>query len=44
MKIYCVMDSVACYTFRPPIVAIFRTIFFEGYITLNVKQVTNVKR
>ena len=26
---YCVINSVACYMFRPPIVVIFREVFFE---------------
>ena len=29
--------SAACYMFRLPTVAIFREVFFAGYITLNVK-------
>ena len=30
---YCIMTSVAFYTFRSPIVAIVREVLFEGYIT-----------
>jgi len=33
---YCIINSVACYMFRPSIVAIFREVFFERYITYNV--------
>jgi len=31
------MNSVSCYVFRPPIVAIFREVLFEGHVTQNVK-------
>jgi hypothetical protein len=34
---YYVIKSVACYMFRPPVVAIFVEVFFEGYITKKVK-------
>ena len=34
MCIYCITNSLAPYMFRPPVVAIFRELFFEGYITL----------
>jgi hypothetical protein len=45
MYIYCSISSVASYMFRPPIVAIFREVFFEGYITWNVKIIyfVNIK-
>ena len=33
MYIYCIIKSVASYMFRPPIVAIFRNVFLEGYMT-----------
>ena len=33
MYIYRSINSVTCYMFRPTIVAIFREVFFEGYIT-----------
>ena len=32
MKIYYIIISIASYTFRPPIVAIFREVFFEGIL------------
>jgi len=38
------INSVASYMFRLPIVAIFREVFFERYVTQNAKQVTNIKR
>jgi len=34
MYIYCIINSLAPYMFRPPIVTIFREVFFEEYITL----------
>jgi len=34
MYIYCIINSLASYMFRSPVVAIFREVFFEGYITL----------
>jgi hypothetical protein len=37
MQVYCVIDSVACYMFRPPIVSIFREMFSEECIIKNVK-------
>jgi hypothetical protein len=37
------INSVAAYNFRPPIVAIFREVFFEGYITYNVKTIYKCK-
>jgi hypothetical protein len=37
MQSYCIINSVAYYMFRPPIVAIFREVFFEGYIKQNAK-------
>ena len=37
VQIYCIINCVACYMFRPPIVAIFREVFLEGCITQNVK-------
>jgi len=37
MSIYYVINSVACYMFRPPNVAISMEMFFEGYITQVVK-------
>jgi len=30
---YGIINSTASYMFQPPIVAIFREVFFEGYIT-----------
>jgi hypothetical protein len=33
MYIYCSINDVSCYMFRPPFVVIFREVFFEGYIT-----------
>jgi len=33
------LKSVACYMFRPPIVAIFRELFLEGCVVQNVKTV-----
>ena len=35
MEIYYTVISVACYMFRPPIVAIFKEVFFEGYIYIH---------
>jgi hypothetical protein len=43
MQIYCIIYSVACYMFRPPIVPIFREVFFEGIITSNVTKVCRYK-
>ena len=37
LKIYCIMNSLASYMLRPPILSIFREVFFEGYITHNIK-------
>jgi len=37
MYIYCVINSVARYMFRPPIVGIYKEVFFVGYITYKVK-------
>jgi hypothetical protein len=37
MQIYCIINSAACYMFRPTIAAIFSEVFFEGYIAQNVK-------
>jgi hypothetical protein len=34
MQIYCCINSVASYMFRPPVVAIFREAFFEGYVVV----------
>jgi len=33
MQIYVIINIVATYMFRPPIVAIFREAFFECYVT-----------
>ena len=38
MSIYSVTNSVACYMFRPPNVAIFMEVFFEGHITKRAKN------
>ena len=43
MQVYCIMNSVACYMFRPPIVPTFREVFFEGWITSNVTTVYRYK-
>jgi hypothetical protein len=40
-EIYCSKNSVAFYIFRPPIVATFKGVFFEGHIKLNVKTIYN---
>jgi len=32
MEIYYIIINVACYMFRPLVVAIFREVSFEGYI------------
>ena len=37
MQIYYIINTVASNMFRPPIVAIFRQVVFEGYITQYVK-------
>jgi len=37
MYIYCIIYSLTSYMFWSPIVAIFREVFFEVYITQNVK-------
>ena len=37
--IYCVINSIACCMFRPTIVAIFRAVFFEWYVTQSVRTV-----
>jgi len=37
MYIFCIINSVACYMFRPSIVTIVREVFFEGYVTQNIK-------
>jgi len=39
MYIYYITNNAACYMFRPTIVAIFREVFLEGYITWKVKPV-----
>jgi hypothetical protein len=39
MRIRCIINKVASYVFRPPIVAIFREMVCEGYITKNVKTI-----
>jgi len=44
MYIYYTKISVASYMFRPSIVAIFREVFFEGYIAQNVKKYTDNKK
>ena len=43
MKIYYIIISIASYTFRLPIVAIFREVFFEGILHWTLKQFTNIK-
>ena len=43
MQIYCIINSVSAYIFRPPMVAIFKEGFFEGRITWNVKRIKNMK-
>jgi len=40
---FCFINSVASYMFWPHIVAIFREVFFEGYITYNVKTIYKYK-
>jgi hypothetical protein len=37
-KFTVLQNSIASYMFWPPIVAIFREVFFEGYITKNVNN------
>jgi hypothetical protein len=36
MLIYCIINSVDSYMFRPPIVAIFREVFFERQNSLQI--------
>ena len=43
MLIYCIINSVAFYMFRPPIVTFFREVFFEGCITQNIKTICKYK-
>jgi hypothetical protein len=43
LPFYCGTNSLACYMFQPPIVAIFRKVFFEEYITQNVKTIYKYK-
>jgi len=38
IEIYYCVFSVACYIFRPPIVAIFREVFFEGILQSMIKK------
>jgi hypothetical protein len=35
MPVYCCMNSMESYMFLPPIVTIFRKVFFEVYVTYN---------
>jgi len=42
-KIYYIIISIASYTFRPPIVANFREVFFRGILHWMLKQFTNTK-
>ena len=37
MQIYCIINIVASYMFRPPIVSVFMQVVFEGYVTQNGK-------
>ena len=36
MYIYCIINSIASYMFWPPIMAVYREVLFEGYITQNI--------
>jgi len=38
-SIYCITNSVDCYMFRPPIVAIFREMFFEEWVIWKIKMI-----
>ena len=44
MYIYFIINSVACYMFRSPLMVIVREVYFEGYITRNVKIIYTYKR
>ena len=37
--IYFIINSISCYMFRPPVMAIVREVFFEEYITQDVKTI-----
>ena len=42
MEIYYTVISVACYMFRPPIVAIFKEVFFGGYIYITFLKLAKI--
>jgi len=39
-SVYCIINSVACYMFRPHIVAIFREMFFEECVIWKIKIIS----
>jgi hypothetical protein len=40
---FCFINNIASYVFLPPILAIFKEVFFEVYITHNVKTIYEYK-